>query len=344
VRNIKVLCVNNKYVRHGEIDPKELVIEEDITELVKARRNDTKEHIADALQVVASPTIPDISPSLVGLNSMDSWLEIYRFLKPTKPGSIYNLCRLNASLVGKLEERGIKLIADIPEDIELHPKQQLQVRANKENKVLLEKAKIKEFLATFVYPLYFLDYETLTSVVPLFDGLRPYQQVPFQYSLHVIEAPGEEVKHYGYLHKDSTNPVMPLTKSLESQIGDTGTVLVWKQSFEKGRNTEMGCADETCFTFYEQLNERIKDLMIPFSNGWYVDKDFLGSASLKYVLPVLVPELSYKDLNIQEGTTAQRIWMETVLQDLDKYCELDTLAMVRIYLKLCSIGFSKMRL
>ena len=95
--------------------------------------------------------------------------------------------------------------------------------------------------------------------------------------------------------------------------------------------------------FMQSVNNRIVDLMIPFSEGWFVDKDFFGSASIKKVLPVLVSELSYKTLNIQEGASAQRIWMETVLDgknqdtkakimhDLIEYCKLDTLTMVQLY-------------
>lgn len=346
MRNVKVLCVNNEYVRHGEIDPHELVMEEDVTDLVKVRREDTKEHIKKAMDVIASPTIPDISPAHAGFQSLNEWMVVYRTLKTVAPGSIYDLCRLNGELIETLEEKNIERIVDIPDDIPLKSQQLLQLKATKEDKVLLKLDEIKKFLSSFVFPLYFLDYETLASVVPLFDGHKPYQQVPFQYSLHVLDTPGGTLKHFGYLHDERSNPILPLTQSLMSQIGDKGTILTWNESFEKGRNTEMGCTDNACFTFYEQVNDRILDLMKPFSKGWYVDKRFLGSASIKKVLPVLVPELSYTTLDIHEGGTAQRIWMETVLDgkheserekillDLDKYCSLDTLAMVKIYQRL----------
>ena len=346
VRNITVLCVNNDYVRHGEIDVKQLVTEENVTDVVKERRDDTKDHIGNALRVLSSPTIPDISPAHCGFQSLQDWLEIYRTLTTVEPGSIYDLCRLNVGLIETLEERNVRRIAEIPEDITLGSQQQLQVRATKEHRVIIERNKIKDFVSKCTFPLYFLDYETLTSVVPLFDGQRAYQQVPFQYSLHVLETPGGELKHYGYLHNEHTDPILPLTKSLMSHIGDMGTVLVWYESFEKGKNVEMGCTNDTCFTFYEKLNRRIVDLMTPFSKGWYADKDFLGSASIKSVLPVLVLELSYDDLNIHEGSSAQRIWMKTVLEgkhekereyilkDLEEYCKLDTFAMVKIYEKL----------
>ena len=89
--------------------------------------------------------------------------------------------------------------------------------------------------------------------------------------------------------------------------------------------------------------------MTPFSSDWYVHKDFHGSASLKKVLPVLVTELSYKELGIHEGTAAQRLWMEAVLDgsrndskeqilhDLEEYCKLDTLAMEKIYMQLLKL-------
>ncbi|HUD19244.1 MAG TPA: DUF2779 domain-containing protein [Patescibacteria group bacterium] len=349
VRTIKVLHANNTYVRQGAIDPQQLVMSTDITETVKEMREDTKYHITKALEVMAAPTIPDISPIHAQFQSLGEWIEIYKTFHSVSAGSIYSLCRLNVKLIEELEDRHIEMIADIPEDIALRPQQKLQVRATKENKVLIRASDIRTFLSQFVFPLYFLDYETLANVVPEFDGTRSYQQVPFQYSLHILDAPGSEVRHVSYLHTEKTNPVLPLSQSLLSHIGTTGTVLVWHESFEKGRNTEMGELFPEFKAFYREVNKRIIDLKIPFSEGWYVHKDFLGSASIKKVLPVLVPELSYTALDIHEGNSAQRLWMETVLegehaaerakvfQNLDKYCTLDTRAMVRIYEKLTAI-------
>ena len=225
----------------------------------------------------------------------------------------------------------------------MNDKQALQVWTTKTNKQIVKKDKIKNFLSTFEYPLYFLDYETLSSVIPYFDGLAPYAQIPFQYSLHILDSPDGELRHATYLHKENTNPARSLSKSLKSNIGKEGTVLVWSESFEKNCNKSLGSILPEYESFYEKLNERIDDLMIPFSSNWYVHKDFGGSASIKTILPVLVTELSYKELGIQDGASAQRLWMEAVLdgkregekdkilEDLDVYCKLDTLAMVEIY-------------
>lgn len=208
---------------------------------------------------------------------------------------------------------------------------------------------IKDFLGGMEYPLYFLDYETMSSVVPNFDGQRPYQQVPFQYSLHVIREKSAEVEHVGYLHSENSDPARPLVEQLVKDIGESGSVLVWYEAFEKKCNSVLGELVPEYQKAMEDINARIVDLIAPFKNKWYHDVRFNGSASIKQVLPVMCPELSYKDLGIQEGASAQRLWMEAVLDekrvdekdkilsDLDEYCKLDTLAMVEIYKKLTTI-------
>lgn len=207
----------------------------------------------------------------------------------------------------------------------------------------IDKGKIESFLGNLTYPLYFLDYETLMSLIPYFDGQRPYQQVPFQYSLHVIDSPDAEVEWKEYLHRDNSDPVRPLTEKLLSDIGTKGTVLVWYESFEKKRNSELGEMLPEYADALAAINDRVIDLIIPFKNKWYDDPRCEGSASIKAVLPVLCPELTYKSLGIQEGGSAQRLWMEAVLdskrgdqkdqilKDLTEYCKLDTFAMVEIY-------------
>jgi hypothetical protein len=208
---------------------------------------------------------------------------------------------------------------------------------------IVDKNKLNGFLDQLEYPIYFLDYETLMSVVPYFDGHRPYQQVPFQYSVHVMKEPDAEIEWYEYLHRDNSNPIRPLTEQLLKDIGTSGTVLVWYEKFEKSRNSELGLMLPEYKEALEYVNGRIIDLIIPFKNKWYDDPRCEGSASIKAVLPVLCPELSYKELGIQEGGSAQRLWMEAVLDekradqkeqilsDLIEYCKLDTLAMVEIF-------------
>ena len=343
VRNISVINVNNQFVRQGKVNPQELCTTTDITESVKAKRDLTIKQIEDALLVVGFSARPDISPSLARLGSLKDWLRIYRGLVHVLPDSIYDLCLATAKQLGELEASGIAQLVDIPDDFSLSDKQNSQVQATKQNRIIIRPDMIKESLNSFTYPLYFLDYETLTSIVPYFDGLKPYQQVPFQYSLHILDAPGAELRQVGYLHRDNSNPAEPLSQTLQSQIGTTGSIITWNMSFEKHCNSLLGELVPEYAEFYAGLNARIVDLMVPFASDWYVDRGFHGSASIKNVLPIMAPQLSYKALGIQEGGSAQRLWMEAILDgkhpdqkekilsDLVEYCGLDTLAMVRIY-------------
>ncbi len=134
-----------------------------------------------------------------------------------------------------------------------------------------------------------------------------------------------------------------LLGQLKQDIGDAGAVLTWNMSYEKGCNKCMMALYPQYAEFLTQLNERIEDLMTPFAKMWYFHKDFFGSASIKKVMPVLAPELSYQELNIGEGLLARRMWMQTVLAgknqadreqimaDLCQYCTLDTFGMVRVW-------------
>ena len=208
---------------------------------------------------------------------------------------------------------------------------------------------IKQFLGSWQYPLYFLDYETMMSLVPRFDGHRPYQQIPMQYSIHILREPGGELEHKEFLHTENSDPSRPLAEQLISDLGTEGSVIVWNQSFEKTRNQELGEMHSDLAPQMQAINDRVVDLMIFFKNKWYSDPRFEGSASIKKVLPVLCPELSYQELEINKGDQAQNIWMQTVLDDqnhdtreqifadLLKYCALDTYAMVAIWRRLSRV-------
>jgi len=349
IRRALVIHVNTEYKRNGEVKCEEITKVVDVTEEVRGKIEITRENIKGALEILKSKNPPSMSPRF-SKDQFREWLVIYKFINPDMDKfSIFNLCGLTPKLIEEFEEKGIDLITQIPDEIELNTKQKMQVMAAKQNKQFINKTEIKNFLENIKYPLYFLDYETLGGAIPAYDGTRPHQQIPFQYSLHVIEKPGAELKHKEYLHTESSHPVEPLLKNLKNDIGDTGTVLVWYDTFEKGRNTDMGELFPEYTNFLEDVNSRIIDLMMPFKSDWFVDKDFFGSASIKKVLPVLAEDLSYKALGIQEGGSAQRLWMETILngknsddreriiKDLLEYCKLDTLAMVRIYLHLQEI-------
>lgn len=345
VRNVYVIHVNNNYERNGEVDPLALTEMVDITTEVEDKVDSTKMYIEKAFKVINSSKMPNPSPRNAKLGSFSDWMDIYQNIldEELDAYSIYKLIAPGVKRIGMLEDMGIKNINEIPDDFDLTTKQAAQVSATKNGDRIIKKDEISKFLNNLHYPIYFLDYETAMSIVPPFDGTKPYQQIPFQYSLHIVREEGGDAEHFEYLHEENSNPVLPLLKSLKKDIGPSGSVLAWHKSFEMGRNDEMGEAYPEFKDFLQDINSRTADLKDPFDKGWFADKDFFGSASIKKVLPVIAPELSYKDLEIQEGGSAQRLWMDAVIKnkdginkeklfkDLLEYCKLDTYSMVVIW-------------
>jgi len=342
IAKVQLIHVNRDYVRSGDIDPERLVASRDVTEDVMAIEDEVAKEIEKAQSVIKQAEVND-HPAMAG--NLNRWLEVYRHLYPDLPeDSVLNLIQLKPQLVRETYHQGIESMTKLDTD-QLTSKQTAQVNAWKMDEININPQNVAEFLNEFEYPLYFLDYETSAYVVPMYDGIKPYQQLPFQYSLHKLQSPGGELEHFEYLHTDDSLPVQPLVNKMLSEIGTNGTVLAWFHKFEMYCNRIMAQLDPNRHDQLYALNQRMVDLRVPFARGDYVDKRFQGSSSLKNVLPVMCPELSYKELGIQEGGAAQRLWQQVqsgqrddqaqqIYADLLEYCKLDTFAMVEIYRKL----------
>jgi len=203
---------------------------------------------------------------------------------------------------------------------------------------------VHESLSSLVFPIYFFDYETYPSPIPPLDGYKPNQNFIFQVSIHAMQEDGE-LEHFEFLAEEMEGSTEALVNMMRDSIGDTGSIVVWNDVFEKGRNIELAELHPEEKDFLLGLNERTFDLMKVFKRD-YTRPDFYGSASIKAVLPVMVPELSYKDLDVQNGTMAMTEWKKIIncelspeeaqktRKDLLDYCGLDTFAMVEIYKKI----------
>lgn len=337
IRKTNIIHINNKYIRHGEIDTDKLFISEDITDEMNKYLPETEEGIKAALKVIK---IKD-EPSLELINGCNNpkrcdYLECYcggvkgiqSIAKNIQPKHL--LAMLNRNLVD------YKKIPDsVLESIAFEPEKEFTE---------IDAPAIKKEFEKLEYPLYFFDYETYGSAIPQFDGTRPYQQIPFQYSLMIKDSPDAPVRHKEFLHRKFENPVSELLKQLKGDIGTKGSVIVWHAQFESGRNIEMADMMPEFAEFLMSLNRRMFDLMLifKFKNKMYTKSDFHGLASLKIVLPVLCPELSYETLAIQAGGDASSSWPiltnsqipEKERSELEKnmliYCKRDTEAMVGI--------------
>ena len=350
IGKLNLVHINNQYVKKGKIIPKKLLKIENVTKDADKLIKEIKLNIKDALKILKSKTEPEIR-ILKQCNNPYPCDFIDYCWKHVPEQSIYHIGGgLSEKKLNMLLDDGILKIKNIPEGIITSKKGLEHYKAIKTSKVRIDKAAIKKELKKLKYPLYFLDYETFSPAIPLFDGYKPYQRMTFQYSLHVREAPKAKIKHFEYLAKDWQDPSLRLAQELKKSIGTKGTIITWNMGFEKGCNKEMGERYSKFKKFFEQVNTRVYDLMDVFRKGYYVHKNFQGSASIKKVLPALVPRLSHKNLNVQEGNAASGLWgaminIETsekekgkIYNDLLKYCELDTLAMVEILSKLEKIS------
>jgi hypothetical protein len=345
VGNSYIVHINKEFIKNGDVDFSKFFQITNVNEKIYDRQAEVKELMQEAWEISGKATSDGIE----------------RCLKPAKCDCI-SLCHghlpehpiYEVSRIGKkartLRDQGVLAIKDIPAGFPLSSKQSLQVKAVKENKVLIDKNGIQGLLDRLEYPIYFLDYETFNPAVPFFDGYSPYQQITFQFSLHTLPAPGEEIQHTEYLHDEFSDPTNTLADKLKQHIGGVGSVIVWNKSFEKGRNSDMASLNPEYKEFMDNINDRLFDLMDIFSKTHYIDPDFLGSASLKNVLLVFVPDLSYESLTISNGEMTMIAWKDLIdpefpeadraqlFEDMLKYCELDTLAMVEILKKVQEIN------
>ena len=228
------------------------------------------------------------------------------------------------------------------EDNPLNDNQLLQVTSELNKSSYIDRPQIRNFLNELEYPLYFLDFETFGSAIPLFDNSRPYQQLVFQYSLHMQSESGF-IEHKEYLAEADLHidPRKGFIDKLMADCGTQGDIIVYNVGFEKGRLNDLINLFPEFENEISTIIDRLKDLMVPFQKKWYYTPEMKGSYSIKNVLPALVPELSYQDLEIQEGSKASNVFTQMVKGefsgDIEKtrkalleYCKMDTLGMVEI--------------
>lgn len=260
--------------------------------------------------------------------------------KDLSEDSIHQLTRISEDKRRLLISLGVEKIQDISTaEVKLSANQLVQKEAVDERKVVKKDKQIKTFLGELNYPLYFFDYESVSYAIPPYDNVRPYLHLPFQYSLHILNTPGGDLIHKEFIHTENTDPRRAVAEQICKDIPkDGGSVVVYHAKYERSRTEELAEAFPGLSDHLRDIVGRLWDLETPFAKRWYCDWRFGKSSSIKVVLPILCPELSYKSLAIQDGGTASVKYMEIinskgkdrVKKELLEYCRLDTLAMAEI--------------
>ncbi|KKJ75801.1 phosphomethylpyrimidine kinase [Kiloniella litopenaei] len=338
IDKIILIYLNGKYVRKGAINPKSLLIFEDVTDEVRKIYAETSTEINQALHLLAKAKI-DLKRCSCIYKSKAHHCDTFEYFNPDISNqSIYNLPRLSPKKRKEFLMAGIMNLQDVPVNYLLSEIQTRVLRSAQSGEPQIDRTEISDTLKEYQYPLYFFDYETYASAVPLIDGVSPHKHFPIQYSLHILEKDGT-LTHKDFLQHEAKLP-LNLIEQMEEDFGETGSIVSWHASFERKQNQEMAKWYPEKRNFLNDINSRLVNLEDVFKLA-YVDAHFDGSTSIKKVLPIICPHLDFKELNIQDGTSAMDAWekmiafpeIETKIQAkaLLSYCEMDTFAMVEIY-------------
>ena len=356
LQSMNIMYVDKSFVlKGGPICPKAFFLTEDVTKIVEEFNIATS--VEEQLSVLDIEEVPSVCIGPQCSKPHPCEFKNHCWEQAGVPEySVLDLANSSAKRWNLFYD-GIKDIRDIPlQSTSLSPNQRMQVETEKSGLPVIKEKLIHEFISSVSYPIYYLDFETLAPAVPLFSKSRPYQAIPFQYSLHVQEMPLSDGGEATVYHREfigngtSLDPRPLLLNKLFADIGETGSVLVYNKSFEDSRLKEMSLDFPEYKEAIEHIRCRLVDLALPFQKKYCYTPEMRGKYSIKQVLPALCPDYadSYKELDIQEGLAASDTYMGMVLNsfegdreksknDLLKYCELDTFAMVKLLEYLCQL-------
>ena len=343
LEDILVVFLNTSCIRSGELDIQQLFTIESVKDKILPLLPKVREYIKQMNSMLGQITIPNIK---ISPHCSDPYGCSFagHCWQHVPDNSVFSYKGIKGNTKWELFNADIVTVEEIPDNYPLNNTEQLVVSSIKNQSSYIDKNAIKSFIDGLKYPLYFLDFETLFMVsIPIYNNSRPFQQIPFQYSLHIQKSKNSTVEHLEFL-ADATIDVDPRIKFIENLIqviGTAGYIVTYNASFEKGRLQEIKTLLPQFSDMIDNMISRVIDLMSPFRSRHYYTPDMKGSYSIKKVLPALVPRLSYEGMDIADGGAASSSFMklydetdpeiiQKTREDLLRYCELDTLAMLEI--------------
>ena len=344
-----LICLNNEYVFDGTLDIHALFKITDVSPAVFLEESRIVSTIERGKEILDSSEEPDIDLS-VSCNK-PYLCSFWKYCSKNIPApSVFNLYRMPFTKKIEYYKDGIISYEDLQSSgMIVNEKQIRQIQYHLEEKgTYIEKDNIQSFLETLSYPIYFLDFETMQPVIPMYVGTKPYAQIPFQYSLHYIEHEGGELKHKEFLAESGTDPRRALAEQLCADIPMGVCVTAYNKAFECTRLKELAATYPDLADHLLSIEANIIDLLVPFQSGYYYNRAMGGSFSIKSVLPAIFPddpELDYHNLEgVHNGSEAMTLFPKikdmpleeqtAARHNLLKYCELDTYAMVKVWQEL----------
>jgi len=332
-----LLLVSKNY-RLG-MDKKDFFVEVNCTEQVNKRRLHFVSKLNGTSQITGMVDRPE--PKFIyQCKACDFYVN--NCLGKNVDNPIFDLPHLNEKSFNKFSEEKISLVNQIPDEYKLTQPQKTVWTAVKNKKQSIDKDKLKQLLEKIIFPAYYLDFESVSTAIPLYQNIGPYQEIVTQYSLHKFSALNSSAEHFEFLADYNKDDRKKLAEKLLIDIGKDGSVVVYHAQAEKRFLNNLIKAAPEYTNELTAIIDRIVDLEEIIKKTYYHPM-FHGSYSIKVVLPVLVPEMSYKNLVIGDGQSANVVFAElargkystqeaeTLCKELRSYCKQDTLAMVKIH-------------
>ena len=345
VTKVSIIYINSSYERVGNLDIKKLFNIKDITQIAVDKQDFIHNKIKDLNKYMEDDKEREKDIGEYCFSPYDC--PFFKYCSKKLPeNNIFNIRGMSLNKKLDLYKKGIYTYESLlNERINEKNKQQIDFELNN-IEPYINKDNIKKVLKELSNPMYFLDFESYQSAVPEYDYTKPYMQIPFQYSLHILD--NDNLTHKEFLSEAGIDPRRKLAESLVNNIPKDACVIAYNMMFEKMIIKHLASIYPDLKDHLMNIHDHMKDLMVPFKNRDYYMKDMHGSYSIKYVLPALFPNdesLNYKNLElIHKGDEASNSFInlinmskeeqKKVRNALLKYCKLDTYAMVKIYEKL----------
>jgi hypothetical protein len=353
ISKVSVVHINNKYIRGNELEVDKLFTIADVTAQAIEYQEEIPgilEHFEHILKDRNKEPDIDIGPHCSNPYPCDCQNYCWKQQKNIPDYSIFNISRLSLTKKFDLYHKGIVKFEDIVNVSGFNASQKVQIECELDNNTIINKGEIKNFVRNLKYPLYHLDFETFQQAIPEYEGLKPYQQIPSQYSIHIEDGNGK-LDHIEFLAPEGSDPRRELAESLVKHIPKDVMLLAYNRSFERGVIKSLAELYPDLSVHLTAIQKNIKDLMTPFQKKHYYSPSMKGSYSIKCVMPALVPEMenAYNELEVvHNGGEAMSVYstlhlvkdkaeVERLRKGLLEYCKLDTLAMVKILEKLREI-------
>lgn len=340
-----LLHLNPEFRRNGSLDVQQLFVTVDLTDQIVQIAGEIEREIEAARSYLLSEAEPVGSCPCI-YKGRANHCSTFDYSNPHVPTyGVHDLVHIGSSprKLKELVDAGILSLGDVPSTLALSPAQKAQIRVYRTGETIVDKRAIAQELRELTFPLHFIDYETFGPAIPMFDGYGPYDPIPLQYSLHVVGAPGEDPVHREFLYTGTTDPTESFVRSLRQLVAPFGSIVAWNKSFESSVNDLIARRLPHLREYVAEFNDRFYDLKEIFSKQHFVHTAFFGKVSIKKVLPVVAPHLSYMGLGIHDGGTAALMWgkmlsdersdreWSVLREQLAEYCQMDSYGMYAIW-------------